>query len=92
MNEYLQKKHIVTEIVVACFVPPEDRGSAHKNRLSHGLALNCAGEKTYTFDDGTVCVVGENDMIYLPKNSSYTVSSTIPGHVWCISSCFDSGK
>ena len=90
MNEYLQKKHIVTDIVVACFVPPEDRGAAHKNRLSHGLALNCAGEKTYTFEDGTVCIVGENDMIYLPKNSSYTVSSTIPGHVWCINfQCLD---
>ena len=84
MNEYLEKTHIITEIVVACYVPPEDRGAVHKQRASHGLALNCAGEKTYTFEDGNVCVVRENDMIYLPKGASYTVSSTIPGHVWCI--------
>lgn len=84
MHEYLQKTHIVTAIVLACFVPPEDRGAVHKNRPSHGLALNCAGEKTYRFDDGRVCVVGENDVIYLPKGASYTVNSTVPGHVWCI--------
>ena len=84
MGNYLDKKHIVTEIVLACFVPPDDRGAVHKNRPSHGLALNCAGEKTYRFDDGRVCIVGENDLIYLPKHSNYTVSSTAPGQVWCI--------
>ena len=84
MNTFIQNKHIITEIVLACFVPPEDRTSVHKNRPSHGLAFNCAGEKTYCFQDGTVCVVKENCMIYLPKGSNYTVSSTIPGNVWCI--------
>jgi len=84
MNTFIKTKHIVTEIVLACFVPPEDRKAIHKNRPSHGLAFNCAGEKTYRFDDGTVCVIGENHMIYLPKGSNYTVSSTIPGNVWCI--------
>ena len=90
MNEYLQKKHIVTEIVLACFGPPDDRGAVHKNRPSHGLALNCAGEKTYRFEDGTICVVKENDIVYLPKGASYTVSATAPGHVWCINfQCLD---
>ena len=90
MNSYLEKTHIATEIVLACFVPPDDRGAVHKNRPSHGLAFNCAGEKTYRFDDGRVCVVRENDVIYLPKSSSYTVTSTVPGHVWCINfQCLD---
>ncbi len=84
MKDFIQQKHIVTEILLACFVPPEDRGAVHKNRPSHGLAFNCAGEKTYRFDDGTVCVVKENNIIYLPKGSNYTVSATVPGHVWCI--------
>ena len=84
MNPFIQSKLIVTEIMLACFVPPEDRGAVHKARPSHGLAFNCAGEKTYRFDDGIVCIVKENDMIYLPKGSNYTVSSTVPGHVWCI--------
>ena len=65
MNEYLLKKHIVTEIVLACYVPPEDRCSTHKNRLSHGLAFNCAGVKTYTFEDGTV----EEGIVTITRNA-----------------------
>ena len=84
MNDFFNEKKIITQIVLAIFVPMSSGGAIHKKRPSHGLALNCDGEKKYIFDDGTVFKVCKNDLIYLPKHSSYVVESVIPGDMWCI--------
>lgn len=84
MNAYLTKTHIITEIVVAIFVRDGEGTSIHKNRLSHGLALNCGNDKTYVFSDGKICTVKKNDIIYLPKGSNYEIHSTRSGNVYCI--------
>lgn len=84
MNKFIVEKQIVTQIVLAVFVPIGSGNAVHKNRPSHGIALNCGGEKKYVFDDGTVYTVCENDLIYLPKYSSYEVRSIVPGDTWCI--------
>ena len=87
MNEYLQTKHIITDIVVAILVVAGKGTPIHKNRQSHGLALNCGEDKEYTFDDGTCFTVKCNDIIYLPKYSNYKVSTKSgkkDGKVYCI--------
>ena len=84
MNEYIRSKHIITEIVVAVFVRIGRGESIHKNRSSHGLALNCGETKKYIFDNGTVYTVEKNDIIYLPKGSNYEVRSKASGNVYCI--------
>ena len=67
MQNFLQDKHVITEIILATYVLPVKDGGAHKNRPSHGLAINLSGEKTYSFNDGKSCTVAVNEMIYLPK-------------------------
>ena len=84
MFEYLNANHIITNIVLAVFVPAGSGNAIHKNRQSHGLALNCDGTKKYLFENGKVLIVKENDIIYLPKNSNYEVISIKPGGIYCI--------
>lgn len=84
MGAFLCEDHVITKIVLAICVPAGCGAAVHKNRPSHGLAFNCAGEKVYTFSDGRKYVVKENDFIYLPKNTTYTVSAIAPGATFCI--------
>ncbi len=87
MNDFFKKKWIITQIILAIFVPIGTGNLVHKNRPSHGLALNCDGEKKFIFSDGTVCNVCKNDLIYLPKNSNYEIETAIPGDTWCSLDC-----
>ncbi len=90
MLEYFVKRKIISQIVLACRVPAGEGGTVHKNRPSHGLMLNCKGIKTYSFSDGTVCTVKENEVLYIPKNSTYVVTVIEAGDVYCINfQCFD---
>lgn len=90
MNEFLRKNHCVKEIILSIFVPAGAGETVHKNRSSHGLALNSDGEKKFVFSDGTVLCVGKNDFIYLPKNSTYTVQHIVHGGMYCINfQCVD---
>ena len=83
--ELFLKNTVVTQIVLACFIPKDAKGGAiHNNRPSHGFALNLDGDKTYAFNDGKKITVNKNDLIYLPKGSCYTVSSLIRGDMYCI--------
>lgn len=84
MNEFTVVKQVFTKIDLAIFIPSGGGSASHKNRPSHGFAFNCSGEKDYTFDDGRVYKVFENDLIYLPQNSNYEVQSIAPGDMWCI--------
>lgn len=74
----------VTEIVLSCFVKPGHESKVHRNRSSHGFAYNLQGEKEYRFDDGTVLHLHENELIYLPQNSTYTVDTIMQGGCYAI--------
>lgn len=91
-NSFFAKERVVTEIVVACFVPKGGGTAIHKNRPSHGLAFNCGGEKTYSFSDGPALQIGKNRIIYLPKYSSYRVSTKEDGDVYCINFQIDEDR
>ena len=90
MLDYFIKRKVISQIVLACRVRAGEGGAVHKNRASHGLMLNCKGKKTYTFSDGTVCSVKENEILYIPKYSNYVVTASEPGDVYCINfQCFE---
>mgnify|MGYP004645383565 CR=1 FL=1 len=69
----------VTDVVLACKVPAGCGDLIHNNRPSHGLAINLGGEKKYIFDGKKSFTVKKNDIIFLPKNSDYTVENLSPG-------------
>lgn len=56
----------------------------HPHRPSHGLVWNVAGEKEYAFSDGTTLQVRENDLLYLPRHTDYTVRDISPGDCYAI--------
>lgn len=74
----------IKKIILACLVPAGTGDAVHKNRPSHGIALHMNGEKEYRFSDGRVLTVKANDIIYLPQNSTYTVSVKVPGDCYAI--------
>ena len=84
MKEFMNYNFNINKIVVACFVAGGTGDSIHNNRPSHGLAIHKNGEKIYVFSDGKKLIVKENDIIYLPKHSTYTVKSKIPGDCYAI--------
>lgn len=74
----------VTSIVLACLVPSGQGEAEHRNRSSHGLALNLAGHKVYRFADGTKIDVPGGKVIFLPEHSSYSVFAEAPGDCYAV--------
>ena len=84
MKEFMNYNFNINKIVLAIFVAAGTGDAIHKNRPSHGLAIHKGGEKIYIFSDGKMLTVKENDIIYLPKNSNYTVASKSIGDCYAI--------
>lgn len=74
----------ITEIVLACLVQKGSGQRIHRDRPSHGLALKCSGKNRYTFDDGTVLTVCANEIVYLPRCSTYRVDDVEIGDCYAI--------
>ena len=74
----------VSKIVTACYVKRGTGDSIHRNRHSHGLALNLGGKKQYSFRNGKILTVNSDDIIYLPKHADYDVSTIESGDCYCI--------
>ena len=72
----------VTKIVLAICV--EKGAPIHRNRPSHGLALQLGGRREYVFEDGKNFTIEKNGLIYLPKGSSYTVRTHETGKTYAI--------
>ncbi len=78
-------KATINSVILAMYVPKGTGEVFHHNRPSHGFVINDAQtEKIYTFSDGTVLKTRENDVFYLPKGSTYRISSTVSGGCYAI--------
>lgn len=78
----------VTKIVLAICV---EKGTPyHRNRPSHGLALQLGGRREYLFEDGTRFTVEKSGLLYLPKGSSYSVRTQEAGKTYAINFDVDS--
>lgn len=74
----------IKSIRLACYVAAGEGDTVHRNRPSHGVAINLSGEKEYAFESGEHLIVRKNDLIFLPKGSSYVVTSRIDGGTYAI--------
>ncbi len=92
MKNFLDQNKIVSKVIIAIFVPKDTGASVHSQRKSHGVAFNLEGEKDYIFSDGSIYNVKKNDIIYLPKGSSYRVKTKISGGVFCINFDWDENE
>lgn len=88
MKNFMNYDFDITNIGIAIFVEPGKGASVHKNRAMHGLAVNVSKDpehiKQYIFSGNKTVSVGQNEIIYLPKGSSYTVSSKRSGNCYAI--------
>lgn len=74
----------IRDIVVACYVAPSGGDYVHNNRPSHGLAFRCGGKNKYYFDDGSTITLKENEIIFLPKHSTYRIEDIEAGGSYAI--------
>jgi AraC-like DNA-binding protein len=77
-----------TRIVLAILV--HEGASIHKNRPSHGFALRVSGSCNYIFENGKTYASSANELIYLPKGSSYYVETLEAGATYAINFDLDS--
>lgn len=74
----------ISRILLACYVAPNSGDSIHKNRPSHGFAMNMSGVKKYIFDGVKTLTVKKNSVIFLPKHSDYEVVTEEAGGCYAI--------
>ena len=74
----------VLRVSNAVFVELGNGRAIHKNRPSHGLALNLNEPKDYHFSGNRTVTVGTNEIIYMPQGSNYSVRSKVSGNCYAI--------
>ena len=90
MNTFMNYNFNIKNIDVVTFVPPGHGVALHKNRPTHGIVYFTAGEREYKFDNGTVVKVCANEIVYLPRYSTYEVITSVPGGCYAINFMIDS--
>ena len=75
MKNFMKYNFDIENIALACHVVPGSGAPVHKNRSSHGIVIHGGGVRQYTFDGTNTVTILENDILYLPKGSNYTVKS-----------------
>lgn len=89
MENFMDYDFVITKISLACYAE-QKRKCSNNNRPGPGISFAVSGLKEFAFSDGNVFDIKENDVIFLPKNSSYTVSPQIPGDCYTINFELDS--
>ena len=85
MKDFMSCDFTVTAVRFVIYVERGKGAGVFENRASHGIALNLSSMvKTYVFSDGRTVNVGQNDIIYLPKGSSYRVLADMSGDCYAI--------
>ena len=88
MENFMNSDFNITNIILATYVKPGTGEPIHKNRASHGIAVNISPNsddtKKYIFSDNKTVLVGQNEIVYMPKGSSYTVCSKKSGNCYAI--------
>lgn len=84
MEPFSQDTFNIEKIILACYVEKGQGMTIHRNRPGHGLAFHTSGIKKYVFSTGLTITVMKNEIIYLPKHSSYEVTSIEEGDCYAI--------
>lgn len=84
VKNFMKYNFDIESIVISCYVAPGSGVPVHKNRSSHGIVFHTGGVRHYTFDETNTITICENDILYLPKGSNYTVSSQQNGGCYAI--------
>ena len=75
MLDFMKANLVVTEIITACHVNKLTSEAIHNDRSSHGVVFFESGERVYDFSDGKSLYPKINQILYLPKGSTYRVDT-----------------
>ena len=85
MHMFLKSDFVVTKISLAIYVERGCGTSGKSERPFHGIVLNVSEyEKEYIFENGERIKVGKNEMLYLPKSSTYRIQTECSGDCFAI--------
>lgn len=84
MDDFMKYNFDIKDIVVVCYVSAGSGTPVHKNRSSHGIVFYTGGKTDFTFDQTKTISIHENEIVYLPKGSNYTVRSHGKGGCYAI--------
>ncbi len=84
MVSFMEYNFDIESIVLSCYVPAGSGKTVHKNRPSHGIVFYTGGTRRFTFDQTNTVTVRENDILYLPKGSNYTIETQEHGDCYAI--------
>ncbi len=86
MQNFMNYDFNIASVTHAMFVKPGKGVAVHKSRPFHGIALNLNENdvKQYVFENGKTVCIGQNEIIYLPKTSDYTVHCNASGNCYAI--------
>ena len=79
MKNFMKYNFDIKDIVFSCHVVAGGGTPVHQNRPSHGIVFYTDGIHRYTFDKKNTITISENEIIYLPRGSNYTVSAQEKG-------------
>jgi len=77
----------ISKIDFCCFVGKGKGTKIHRDRKSYGIVFIISGEKNYKFESFGTVSTKKNDVLFLPKGSSYCVDTITEGE--CIAANFD---
>ena len=84
MKDFMNYNFDIESIMLSCFVPIGGGKKVHKNRPSHGIVFYGSGRRNFTFDETDTITVCDNEILYLPKGSNYTIESQNDGDCYAI--------
>ena len=84
MKKFMEYNFDIESITFSSFIAPGEGASVHKNRSTHGIVFYTGGVRHFIFDDDKTVTVCQNDILYLPKGSNYTVDSQEKGGCYAI--------
>ena len=83
MKNFIATDFNIKKIALACEVVGKSVTTTHNDRANYGLVY-ILNKSIYHFDDGSKIAVNPNDLLFLPKGSSYTVDLISLGSCFAI--------
>lgn len=84
MDNFIKQSFSITRVDRARYLPQKKIKNSRMHRLYNVFIYlqNC--DKTYVFEDGTVICAKNNDIVFIPSGTDYTVSNDAEGFVYSI--------
>lgn len=91
MNSFININFNISEIKFVFYISPGKGIKNIQNRKSYGFIYTCGEYRNYIFDNEKKLETKKGDVVFIPKNSSYTIDSKTTGDCYILNFdfCFE---